>query len=93
MEAGGDPARFWALTPAEVCREVRATANRRRREHDERAWLAWHIAALGRTKKMPKLSDLMSKNLERRTMPQTPEQIEANLKLAFGYKPEGAPKP
>jgi hypothetical protein len=31
------------------------------REHNERAWLAWHIVAVGKAKKMPKLSDLTRK--------------------------------
>jgi hypothetical protein len=28
------------------------------REHNDRAWLAWHIAALQRTRRMPKLDEL-----------------------------------
>lgn len=32
---------------------------RLKREHDERAWLAWHTAALPRTKKFPPLKDLL----------------------------------
>lgn len=31
------------------------------REHNERAWLAWHVSALQRTKKLPKLKNLISK--------------------------------
>lgn len=37
------------------------------REHNERAWLAWHVAALSRAKKMPKLKTMMSKAASRRT--------------------------
>jgi len=33
---------------------------RLKREHDERAWLAWHTAALYRMKKMPPLKDLLT---------------------------------
>jgi hypothetical protein len=31
------------------------------REYNERAWLAWHIAALTRTQKMPQLSRIQTK--------------------------------
>jgi hypothetical protein len=31
------------------------------REYRARAWLAWHVAALGRVKRMPKLERLMPK--------------------------------
>lgn len=29
------------------------------REHNERAWLAWHVAALPRSKKFPKLEKML----------------------------------
>lgn len=45
-----------------------------RREHNDRAWLAWHVAALGRVKKMPKLDRLLRR--ERATgRRQTPDQM------------------
>ncbi len=31
------------------------------REHNELAWLAWHIAAMVRSKKLPKIKTLMAK--------------------------------
>jgi hypothetical protein len=34
---------------------------RRTREHNERAWLAWHVEALHRAKKLPKLDALLAK--------------------------------
>lgn len=33
---------------------------RLKREHDDRAWLAWHVAGLQRVKKMPPLKDLLT---------------------------------
>jgi hypothetical protein len=33
-----------------------------RREHNERAWAAWHVAALSRAKKIPKLETLLIKD-------------------------------
>lgn len=50
---------FWELTPREYALHVRAE-NRRRREAQRRsAWLAWHIAALTRVKRMPGLKRFM----------------------------------
>ena len=46
----------------EVDREFRATARIRERETNERIWLAWHIVALDRTEKLPKLETLMIKS-------------------------------
>lgn len=87
---GLDPARFWALTMREVDREMTAAVKRREREGDERIWLAWHIVALDRTKKLPKLETLLSSG-RRLSRPQTPEEHELALKaifLAFGGDPK-----
>lgn len=35
-----------------------ATNRRREQEHNDRAWLAWNIAALGRAKRFPALKAL-----------------------------------
>lgn len=59
IEAGFDPARFWEISPRETTREIQAATVRLNREHKNRAWLAWHIAALGRIEKMPSLQKLM----------------------------------
>lgn len=46
------------------------------REHDANAWLAWHIEALARTRKLPKLGEMQSgKPQKRRRM--TPEEMIA----------------
>jgi hypothetical protein len=89
IAAGNDPARFWVLTFREIDREMRAAVKRREREGDERVWLAWHIVALDRTKKLPKLETLLSSG-RRSSTPQTPEEHELALKaifLAFGGDP------
>lgn len=62
----------------------RSAAHRADREHNDRAWLAWHIAALTRTKKMPKLQKLQ---VRVRRKPQTGEQmlqIAKMLTVALG---------
>lgn len=70
----------------EVDREMRGAMRRRDREMDERMWLAWHIVALDRTNKLPKLQDLLSKApAEKRR--QSGEEMLAAMKgifLAFG---------
>lgn len=40
------------------------------REHNERAWLAWHIEALRRQKKLPKLEKMLIKERKRQTWQQ-----------------------
>lgn len=55
---GFDPACFWTLTPRELAVHMEGAGARLRHEHNARAWLAWHIEALSRTKRLPKLKDL-----------------------------------
>lgn len=50
-------------------------AERAEREQMQRGWLAWHIAALPRADRFPRLHSFLGiKRTERR---QTPEEIEA----------------
>lgn len=61
------------------------------RETDERMSLAWHIIALDRTKKLPKLETLMIGARPGNGRRQTPEEHLIALKsifLAFGGDPE-----
>ncbi|NOV15873.1 hypothetical protein E5S70_07200 [Ensifer adhaerens] len=58
VEAGQDPSHFWRLTLREIGVILDGAVDRMKSQHDERAWLAWHIEALARTKKLPKLKDL-----------------------------------
>jgi hypothetical protein len=46
----------------------------REREHNDRAWLAWHIEALRRAKRLPKLDRLLAKQ-KRRTKQTWQEQM------------------
>lgn len=68
MECGQDPSLFWRLTLREVRVVIDGAVARMKRDRDERAILAWHIAALSRQKKLPKLKDLIT-NDERRPAP------------------------
>lgn len=91
MEAGNDPARFWALTPREVDRVLHGVRNRLEREANERMSLAWHIVALARARKLPKLETLLTTGGQRRVQrKQTPEDHIVAMKtifIAFGGDP------
>lgn len=74
MEAEQDPRAFWSLTVREIGVILDGTANRLKREQDHRGWVVWHIEALARSKKLPKLKDMQSgKPVKRRRM--TPEEM------------------
>jgi len=47
------------MTPRETALAFEAAAWRYERERQRAAWLAWHIAALGRAKRLPSLRRLM----------------------------------
>lgn len=90
MSLGFDAARFWHITPKELDREMRGARKRLEREADERMSLAWHIVALDRTKKLPKLETLLIGGKSPRGKAQTPEEHLVAMKtifLAFGGDP------
>lgn len=62
------------------------------REHNERAWLAWHIAALQRSKKLPKLKTLFSKATSR-TRRMTWQQQMAVMDQWVAHTQRAARKP
>ena len=62
---------FWELTPAEVLAEIEATLWREERQRQHEMSLAWHTAALTKSKRMPALKALMGSG---ETKPLTPEE-------------------
>ncbi len=73
VQAGVSPVDFWELTPYLTRKAVTALT-------DGRNTQAWMIAALTRAKKMPKLTEMISKpNVTR-------ENMEADLKKALGSR-------
>ena len=91
MAAGFEPGRFWQITPKEVDREMLGARKRLEREADERMSLAWHIVALDRTKKLPKLETLLISTRRPAGRRQTHEEHLVAMKsifLAFGGDPE-----
>lgn len=57
--AGFDPNAFWSLTPRLYLAHMAGAGQRLEREAKDAAWLAWHVAALGRTKKLPKFTEFL----------------------------------
>ncbi|MGL5934595.1 MAG: hypothetical protein ACRCZI_03115 [Cetobacterium sp.] len=78
-EADLDPAYFWQVTPREMQAILDGAAGRIRREEELSAWLAWHTAALGRVKKMPRLMDMLPRK------PKPSQTIEEQIAIAKAW--------
>ncbi len=76
---------FWEQTARTVQLTFDAGAERLGREHNDRAWMAWHVAALQRSKKFPQLSKLL---VQRRKQDNWRKQVEGlkNWVIATGGK-------
>lgn len=59
LRAGLTVAEFWDLTPRETERVLDAAAWRREQAHRRDLSLAWHTAALMRTRRLPSLAHLL----------------------------------
>lgn len=59
LKIGLSVGEFWRMTPRETALAFEAAMWRYDRERQQAAWLAWHIAALGRAKRLPSLRRLM----------------------------------
>jgi hypothetical protein len=75
VSLGFSPDAFWDQTfeTLQICLDGKADALER--EHNERAWLAWHIAAMPRMKDFPKLEKLLYRQKSKREM--TPDEMWA----------------
>ena len=60
LKCGVGVLEFWSLTPRETYATIEASSWRLEREHRRDAWLAWHIAALSRAKRLPPLQRLIA---------------------------------
>ena len=86
--AGFDPAAFWGLSPRLYLAQMRGAHERLKREQEGRAWLAWHGAALERSKKLPDLRRFVT-GRSAKPQRQTPEVLQAMcdaLATAWGAK-------
>ncbi|KAB2673216.1 hypothetical protein F9K77_01190 [Ochrobactrum sp. LMG 5442] len=82
VEVGQDPALFWRLTLREIAVILDASTYRLRREQNDRAWLAWHIEALARSKKLPKLKEFLSDAPKK---PKRRQSVEEQIAIAHRW--------
>jgi hypothetical protein len=82
VEAGLDPSLFWRLTLREIGVILAGAASRMKREHNDRAWAVWHIEALARQKKLPKLKTLMHGAERKQRRRQT---VEEQISIAHAW--------
>ena len=59
VEAGLEASRFWPLTYREIGIILEGARNRIIRERNDQMSLAWHIEALHRSKKLPRLKEML----------------------------------
>ena len=71
MAAGFDPDGFWRLTPKLYQIHMDGARKRLDREAKEMAWAVWHVAALTRTKKMPRLNQFIPAEKSQSAKPST----------------------
>ncbi len=73
LHAGVSLSVFWDLTPRETVQTIEAVNWRLEQDQRARAWLAWHVAALSRAKRMPLLSRMVNPPAARRLPPDEAE--------------------
>lgn len=54
------------MTPRELAASFEAAGWRRERDRERDTWLAWHVAALTRAKRMPELAEMLNPGRTRR---------------------------
>ena len=60
LRCGMTVSQFWDLTPRETLHAIEAEVWRLERVQRGRLWLAWHVAAFARAKKLPSLQRLLA---------------------------------
>jgi hypothetical protein len=81
VDGGFDPDSFWRQTPRRLDIVLKSIVNRRAREHDHRAWLAWHTALLPHLTPFPPLSDLLSTSVQE----QRAQTVEEQISIAMAW--------
>jgi hypothetical protein len=83
---GFDPESFWDQTIRTMTIAMNGKLRAARREHNQRAWLAWHVAALHRAKKLPTLKSMLARDKPRAQSWQEQSNILASWSLAHNGK-------
>ena len=73
---GYDHESFWDQTPRTLSLAFDAHNETRRIAHNDRAWLAWHVAALQRAKRVPSLTKLQIAKPQASAGPAWKSQLE-----------------
>ena len=83
---GYDHESFWDQTPHTLSLTFEAYNTLLKDEHNERAWLAWHMAALQRisAKKFPQLRSLLVTKPTKQTMEEQIEGLKHWVKASGG---------
>jgi len=84
LSLGLSAAEFWDATPRILHLTFKAHDLRLQREHNDRAWLAWHTAYLHRVTRMPPLSELLFKPQSRAQTPEQMREIGLMIYRTFG---------
>lgn len=77
MECGQDPSQFWGLTLREIGIILDGAVAGMERQRKMMLSQAWHIEAFARTKKLPKLKELLGDDKKPTGRRMSPDQIEA----------------
>jgi hypothetical protein len=80
---GFDPDSFWDQTIRTLAIAMHGKLRAARRDHNQRAWLAWHIAALQRAKKLPRLKSMLAR--EKPRIQSWQEQVNIMQKWAMAH--------
>ena len=70
---------FWAMNVPETQMAMQAAEQREERADEDRAWLAWHIAAFTRSKTMPSLNVALGRNKTRMLTPDEATARQAEM--------------
>lgn len=83
IAAGFDPAAFWKLTPRAYHHQMRGANQRAERERQTLAWAVWHVAVLGRVKKVPDFDEFVrpQQPVKSKKARQTRSELEVGLKM------------
>jgi hypothetical protein len=79
MACGYPEPEFWNCTPLQANLAFKAAKLRFNREHNESAWHAYHVAAMSRAKKIPKLEKLLIREQARK--PQTWQEMRSMVRV------------
>lgn len=82
VAAGGSVESFWTMTPRTFGLFMSGVSDREEAAQANRAWTAWHIAALMRANRLPNLREMMPKRL-RHAPRMSPQALTTAIEATF----------